>query len=92
MTALIYSPSKSAMQSGRRRHGDWVLEFEQKDRKSADPLMGWAGSSDTRNQLRLRFPSVEEAVRYAERQGLDYAILPSQARGLKLQSYADNFR
>lgn len=92
MTVLIYSPSKSAMQSGHRGQGAWVLEFEQKDRKSPDPLMGWSGSGDTRNQVRLRFPSLEEAVRYAERQGLDYTVRSPQPRTLKLQSYADNFR
>ncbi len=92
MTALIYSPSKSAMQSGHRGQGLWVLEFEQKDRKTADPLMGWSGSSDTRNQVRLRFHSLEEAVLYAQRQGLEYVLQTPQPRALKLQSYADNFR
>lgn len=92
MLARIFRPAKSAMQSGRRNSKSWVLEFEPAAAKRPDPLMGWAGSTDTLGQVRLRFPSKEAAIAHAGRLGLDYRILPEHARTPKLQSYADNFR
>ena len=44
--AKIYIPTKTAMQSGRGKIKDWVLEFETKD-PSINPLMGWETSTDT---------------------------------------------
>ena len=55
-------------------------------------MTGWAGSGDTRDQLRLDFPTREAAVAHAERQGWDYVVVPTPAKALKLQAYADNFR
>lgn len=80
------------MQSGRARAGTWVLEFEEADRRGVDPLTGWTSSNDTRTQIRLDFASKEEAVAYAEREGIDYHLLPEIERELKIQSYAENFR
>lgn len=91
-TARIYQQPKNAMQSGRARTQDWVLEFEPAEAKRADPLTGWAGSGDTRQQLRLRFPTAEAAAAYAAREGIDYTLIPAPERKLKLQAYADNFR
>ena len=65
MTARIYQRPKNAMQSGRARTDEWVLEFEQSEARRADPLMGWTGSSDTQAQVQLTFPSKEEAKAYA---------------------------
>jgi hypothetical protein len=92
MTARIYRPTKTAMQSGKRNTQDWVLEFEPSAAKRADPLMGWSGSADTQSQLRLRFTSQDAAIAYAQKHGLDYVVHAEQPRALKLQAYADNFR
>jgi hypothetical protein len=92
MAARIYQRVKNAMQSGRARTDQWVLEFEPGEAKRPDPLTGWAGSGDTREQLKLRFPTVEAAIAYAERERLDYHVIPAPERALKLQAYADNFR
>ena len=91
-TARIYQRPKNAMQSGRARTDRWVLEFEPAEAKRPDPLTGWAGSGDTREQVRLSFPTVEAAQAYAEREGLAFTVIPAPARTLKLQAYADNFR
>jgi hypothetical protein len=80
------------MQSGRARTDRWVLEFEPAEAKRPDPLTGWAGSGDTREQVRLSFPTVEAAQAYAEREGLAFTVIPAPERTLKLQAYADNFR
>lgn len=92
MSARIYQPPKNAMQSGRGNTDDWVLEFAPAEAKHADPLMGWAGSGDTREQLKLRFPTRDAAAAYAEKNGIDARIITTPDRRLKLQAYADNFR
>jgi len=92
MSARIYQRMKNAMQSGRARVGQWTLEFEPSDAQRADPLMGWAGSSDTRRQVRLTFRSLDAAKVYADKQGIDYHVIAGPERTLKIQSYADNFK
>ena len=92
MPARIYQRPKNAMQSGRARTAEWVLEFEPADAQRADPMMGWAGSSDTRRQIILTFANADEARAYADRYGINYHVVPTPVKRLKLQSYADNFR
>ena len=92
MAARIFQRSKNAMQSGKARAGEWVLEFESEARKRPDPLTGWSGGADTQEQVRLTFPTQEAAVAYAQRYGLAYHVIPPAEPKLKLQSYADNFR
>ena len=88
----IYKPTKSAMQSGRARTKEWVLEFEPGSPRVADPLMGWISSTDTKTQVRLFFVTSEEAQAFAERHGLYFTIEQPRERKLKTKSYADNFR
>jgi len=92
MTARIYQPPKSAMQSGRAGTHHWVLEFEPSEPRRADPLMGWIGSADTQRQVKLSFATREEAVAYAERQGIPFEVELPQARHVRPKAYADNFR
>jgi hypothetical protein len=89
--ARIYQGIKNSMQSGRARTADWVLEFEPVEPKQPDPLTGWAGSGDTRGQVKLSFPTVDAAKAYAAGQGFAVEIVPPPAKTLKLQTYADNF-
>ena len=91
-TARIFQRVKNSMQSGRANTDRWQLEFEPADAMRPDPLTGWAGSGDTRNQIRLLFPSLDAAVAHCERQGWDHVVMPAPAKTLKLQAYADNFR
>ncbi|HYN38285.1 MAG TPA: ETC complex I subunit [Rhodospirillales bacterium] len=88
----IFQPSKTAMQSGRRATQHWMLQFERDAPQVADPLMGWMGSRDTRPQLRLTFESREEAIAFAERNGLTYSVQEPHAPALRPKSYAENFR
>jgi hypothetical protein len=92
MDARIYRPVKTAMQSGRAGTTAWVLEFEPAERKRHDPLMGWVGSGDMRQQTHLRFATREQAVAYAESHGLAYALEEPRARHSRPKTYADNFR
>ena len=54
--AKIYIPTKTAMQSGRGKNKMWVLEFITKD-TSINPLMGWESSTDTLDEVILKFSS-----------------------------------
>ena len=92
MLARIYRPSKTAMQSGRAKSAEWLLEFEPNDARRPDPLMGWAGSGDMQQQVTLKFASREEALAYAEKHGIAAVVHAVPPRRLKLQAYADNFR
>ena len=92
MSARIYQRPKNAMQSGKARTGDWLLEFAPAEARRPDPLMGWSGSGDTQVQVVLKFASAEDALAYAEKYGIDAHVSPTPPRRLKLQSYADNFR
>lgn len=90
--ARIYQRPKNAMQSGRARTEQWLLEFAPAEAKQPDPLTGWAGSGDTREQVRLNFASSADAVAYAEKKGWPFTVVPAPERKLKLQAYADNFK
>lgn len=93
MAVRIYKPARNAMQSGKGKSGGWVLEFEAAAARTADPLMGWTSSADTRQQLKLQFDTSAEAVAYAEREGLAYSVAP-EAPPVRTQkkSYSDNFK
>ena len=88
----IYRPAKTAMQSGTAKTRFWVLEYEPATPREPDPLMGWASAGDTLNEVRLKFDSLDAAVEFARKRGLEYAVIPSEQRAIRPKSYADNFR
>ncbi len=91
--ARIFQPPKSAMQSGRAKSQGWVLVYVPAEAKALDPLTGWVGSGDMRGQIRLTFDSREQAVAYAEAQGIAYEVEAGSApAAMKPKVYADNFR
>jgi len=90
--ARIVEADRKATQSGKFGTGRWLLEFERSQAQRPDPLTGWNGSGDTRTQVRLSFETMEDAIAYATKQGLDYHVVPAAKVSLKIQAYADNFR
>jgi len=90
--ARIYQPAKTAMQSGRAKTRHWVLDYETASERLPDPLMGWSSARDTLNQVHLRFETLDEAVAFAQKHGLDYTVIPPHPRHPKPKSYAENFR
>uniref|UniRef100_UPI003BAA9AFD ETC complex I subunit n=1 Tax=Stappia sp. TaxID=1870903 RepID=UPI003BAA9AFD len=92
MVARIYSPAKTATQSGRGKTHDWVLEYVPEAPCSIEPLMGYTSSSDMKQQIRLRFATREEAVAYAERNGIAYRVETQNERRVPKIAYSDNFR
>jgi hypothetical protein len=91
MTARIYKPSKTAMQSGFGQTKDWVIDFEPEEARQVEPLMGWTSSGDMRQQLRLRFATKEDAVAYCERHGIAYQVSEAKPVNRRGISYSDNF-
>ncbi|MCX7346697.1 MAG: ETC complex I subunit, partial [Alphaproteobacteria bacterium] len=61
MPVRIYKPARNAMQSGKGKSQDWILEFEASAPRTTDPLMGWTSSGDTRQQVKLRFETCDLA-------------------------------
>ncbi len=92
MLARIYKRPKNAMQSGKALIDQWILDFAPAEAKKPDPLMGWAGSGDTQQQVQLKFASCEDALAYAEKYGIAAKVHATPPKRLKLQAYADNFR
>src|SRR5712671_5588043 len=91
MTARIYKPAKTAMQSGHARTKEWLLDYEPEQPREIEPLMGWTASGDMRQQVRLRFDTSQEAVAYCERQGIPYQVFGAKAPARRPNSYSDNF-
>ena len=93
MTAKIYRPAKTAMQSGKAKTLSWRLEFEPASARTIDPLMGWTSSDDTQSQVRLRFATRAEAEDYAKDNGLDYVVVNpnKRAANVRARGYGENF-
>ena len=92
MKVRIYSPSKTAMQSGRGKTQAWVIEYETASARRPEPLMGWTASEDTLNQVQMHFATPDEAIAFAQKQGWEYTVATPQARIVTPRNYADNFK
>ena len=88
--AKIYIPAQTAMQSGRGKLKNWILEFLTKD-TSANPLMGWERSTDTLREVVLKFSSKEKAIEYAKINNISYTVIEPKQKEFVIKSYADNF-
>ena len=78
------------MQSGRGKTKRWILEFITKN-TSINPLMGWESSTDTLEEVVLRFSSKEKAIEYAESNDISYKVIEPKKKEFVIKSYADNF-
>jgi hypothetical protein len=92
MLARIYKPAKTAMQSGTAKTREWVLEYAPESPREVEPLMGWTSSRDMRSQVRVSFPTKEEAIAYAKRNGIPYQVREPKPRRQTRKSYSDNFK
>jgi ETC complex I subunit conserved region len=91
MTARIYRPARTAMQSGEANAKEWMLDYEPEQPRNIEPLMGWTSSGDMKQQVRLNFDSKEEAVAFCEREGIPYQVFESTPLVRQHMSYSDNF-
>ena len=81
------------MSSGQAKTHDWVLEYVNDSGREVDPLMGWTSSSDTQAQVRMKFPSKEAAMEYAEERGIDAVVSEPKTRkpNVRPGGYGENF-
>ena len=90
--ALIFPRRRLERTDGRARRDEWVLRFERQSPPEIEPLMGWTSSRDTRQQLRLWFDTKEEAIAYAQREGITYRVEEPHEMKRRTVSYSDNFK
>jgi len=88
--AKIYSPSKTAMQSGMAKSNKWIIEFYTNN-STINPLMGWESSDDTFSELNLEFSSKILAINYAKKNKIDFELIEPKIRKIVKKSYSDNF-
>ena len=88
--AIIYKPSKTAMQSGTKKFNKWLIEFITND-KGINPLMGWESSDNTLNELKLEFTTKEHAIKYANKNDIKFELIEPKKRKIVKKSYSDNF-
>jgi ETC complex I subunit conserved region len=91
MTARIYKPARTAMQSGQANTKEWVLDYEPEQPRTIEPLMGWTSSGDMKQEVHLSFATKEEAVAFCERNGIPYQVFESKPPPRLRISYAENF-
>ena len=91
MTIKIYKPSKTAMQSGKRKTKKWIAEYISDIDSSKDALMGWNSSIDTKTQIKMFFETKEIAILWAKKNNYQYFIEEPKIKKFKPKSYAYNF-
>lgn len=88
----IFQPSKSAMQSGQSNTNKWIVEYKNIENKILSSKFCWDSSSDTKNQIKLYFDSLEKAIKYAKKNKISYEIVKPNTTKKNIKNYADNFR
>ena len=53
--------------------------------------MGWLSGNDTQKQVKIKFCSLEDAIKYAEKNRINYQLAQPKERKIKPKAYADNF-
>ncbi len=89
--AKIYIPAKNAMQSGKAKTNKWLLEYKPQSKKVVDNLMGWQGSSDMLQEIRMKFESKEAAISYATKNNIEFEVVEPKKPITRIKSYAENF-
>ena len=89
MKAKIYQPAKSATQSAKSDF--WLLEFSSQDKPIIDDKMLWTSSSNTQDKVKIRFSDKDKAIKFAEKNNIDFIVIEPKQRKIKPKSYSDNF-
>lgn len=92
MKAIIYQPPKNAMQSGRGKIENWVLEYDETINRMPEPLNGWTAADSTTGQVHLTFESLEQAQNFAEKNNLEYRVKQNKPRKVRPRNFSDNFK
>uniref|UniRef100_A0A2K6L0I2 NADH dehydrogenase [ubiquinone] iron-sulfur protein 4, mitochondrial n=1 Tax=Rhinopithecus bieti TaxID=61621 RepID=A0A2K6L0I2_RHIBE len=75
----IFVPARNNMQSGVNNTKKWKMEFDTRERWE-NPLMGWASTADPLSNMVLTFRTKEDAVSFAEKNGMFGLFLTKKLR------------
>ena len=92
MQAHIYQPARNAMQSGRAKTENWVLEYDGQTRRAPGGIMGWTTADNTLGEVRMTFATRDDAEAYARKHGLEYTVSAPHERVVTPVNYVDNFK
>ncbi|PPQ96684.1 hypothetical protein CVT26_010313 [Gymnopilus dilepis] len=86
----IYQPTRNTMQSGAGKSERWRIDWDTLPGAGRweNPLMGWASSADYMQGTRITFRSKEDAIHFAEKQGMFQDALPKR---IPPKNYAENY-
>jgi len=90
-SAKVYKKIPSATQSGKNKSDYWILEPVCSKNYTTDTLMGWSGGRDIKQQIKLKFTSLNDLKRYAKKNKISLEIIQPKEKKVIIKSYADNF-
>ena len=90
-SAKVYKKIPSATQSGKNKSDYWILEPVCSKNYTIDTLMGWSGGRDIKQQIKLKFTSLNDLKRYAKKNKISLEIIQPKEKKVIIKSYADNF-
>lgn len=79
------------MQAGKIHSNKWVLDYIPNMPKMIEPLMGYTSTGDMMQQIKLIFDNKEDAISYAEREGIAYIVMNKPLIKKHRKAYSDNF-
>jgi hypothetical protein len=92
MKVKITEFTRNPMQSSPKQNGFWELTFiEEENSRYINDRTGWTSSNNTNTQLKLKFSTKKDAIRYAERKNLEYTLDCANKSSIKPKSYSENF-
>lgn len=79
------------MQSAKGKTRRWLVDWDVLPGAGRweNPLMGWASSADYMQGTQLAFPTKEEAIAFAEKQGWDYMVQKPQEPKIPPKNYGE---
>ena len=93
MAAKIKQLSKRTTQNAPIGIQKWVIEFTPEDGAIySDKLTGWLSSNDMKNEINLKFLTLEAAETFAKENNIEYEILQPGVKKLVKRAYSDNFK
>ena len=90
-SAKVYKKNFSATQSGKHKGDCWILEPICSKNYIKDNLMGWSGGRDVKQQIKLKFTSLNDLERYAEQNKISLEIIQPKEKKVIIKAYSDNF-
>ena len=81
------------MQNSPSLNKSWYLEVEDLQKQLYnDKIMGWTSSNETLSQVKLQFPDLASAEKYAKESSIEYEVIYSNSKKIRPKSYAENFK